>query len=669
MLRTNRGLAKFFFLSLITFGIYGIVCMSHVASDLNKVATPRDGKHTMQYWIVCIFLTVITLGIAFIVWNHRICNRIGNELQARNIPYHIGAGTFWGWGIFGYLILVGPFIYLHKFFKAMNYLNADYNNSISQDTAGDSSAHTSEPTEAQGPVAVLTAANAVAATGVHGYDELKLNDIIDNAPMYKSELVEQCRHELQVRADSEKFMQEVNEYSDERLNEILSTRDMYAEELVYCCERVSAARTAERNRIAAEEAEALRIKRESEAKRLREEAERLREEKHAKRIEWWKKWWPVVLVAVSAALATIVILILTSDIVRYKQGVALAQKGQIDQAYHKYSLITNEKSRYYSYAQYEIFQIELFQRDNRAAAAEALTRAVVNDNWEHIEAYQTYASYLVSGELAPTIQKNRLIAARLYEKSPYITNQIQAGELYFQLGQFETAYNIFYEYPTISESKGYIGIMYLYGLNGFERNPKTAWSYLKEAPDRLPFAVHKGDLILFLKPYGTNYSNENIKNALKYYEIAAFEDPNTQAYVDRFTILTNFLQAYENHRHDNWNTKGKRWDSYTTNNGSYYRGETTTNYSNFAQYASGWGCFNFNDSSIRIRDFGKTVSLGININSDYSITVGQLSGDYANLKEGAYTSNTGNTSVGTFSNTLIKGNIYDVGGNLIRTLP
>jgi len=127
MLRTNRGLLKTILLSIITFGIYGLVVMSHISEEINLIATKRDSKHTMHYCLLVFIVAPITLGIASFVWNHRICNRIGAELQARNLPYSISAGTFWGWDILGSLIIVGPFIFLYKFLKAMNILNADYN--------------------------------------------------------------------------------------------------------------------------------------------------------------------------------------------------------------------------------------------------------------------------------------------------------------------------------------------------------------------------------------------------------------------------------------------------------------------------------------------------------------------------------------------------------------
>lgn len=125
-LRTNRGLAKMFFLGILTLGIYPLVVYSHMGEEINLI--DKDGKHTMHYCIVFFLLQGITFGIASIVWKHRICNRIGNVLCARNINYEFSATTFWGWNVFGsFLFGVGPFIFVYKFMHAMNLLNADYN--------------------------------------------------------------------------------------------------------------------------------------------------------------------------------------------------------------------------------------------------------------------------------------------------------------------------------------------------------------------------------------------------------------------------------------------------------------------------------------------------------------------------------------------------------------
>ncbi len=125
-LPTNRGLAKMFFLPMLTFGIYGMVIWSRIVSELNIVASRYDGKRTMPYFGMNM-LAGLTLGIYPLVWIHGFCNRIGDELRRRNIPYSFDASTFWLWNVLGSLIVVGPFIYLHKLMKSMNLLNADFN--------------------------------------------------------------------------------------------------------------------------------------------------------------------------------------------------------------------------------------------------------------------------------------------------------------------------------------------------------------------------------------------------------------------------------------------------------------------------------------------------------------------------------------------------------------
>lgn len=126
-LKTNRGLLKYILLSAITFGIYGIVLFSSISSDINIIAGRYDGKKTMHYCLLAFLVGWLTAGIGFFVWYHRISARIGGELARRGISYRFGAGTFWGWGFLGTLIVIGPFVYCHKLFKAMNLLSQHYN--------------------------------------------------------------------------------------------------------------------------------------------------------------------------------------------------------------------------------------------------------------------------------------------------------------------------------------------------------------------------------------------------------------------------------------------------------------------------------------------------------------------------------------------------------------
>ena len=127
-LKTNRGMLKFILLTAITLGIYGIVCMTKSTNDVNTICSRYDNKKSMHYCLLTFIVAPITCGIAGLVWNNNICARMGNELNRRGCSYQFGAGTFWGWGFFGSLLFgVGPLVFMHKFFKALNILAADYN--------------------------------------------------------------------------------------------------------------------------------------------------------------------------------------------------------------------------------------------------------------------------------------------------------------------------------------------------------------------------------------------------------------------------------------------------------------------------------------------------------------------------------------------------------------
>lgn len=126
LLPDGRGLLKMIFLGIITLGIYDLVILSRIPEELNIVASRYDGRRTLPFFAM-LFLTPFTLCILPLVWYHNLSSRIGRELNRRRISYDFGASSFWLWNILGSLILVGPFIYLHKLMRAMNLLNADFN--------------------------------------------------------------------------------------------------------------------------------------------------------------------------------------------------------------------------------------------------------------------------------------------------------------------------------------------------------------------------------------------------------------------------------------------------------------------------------------------------------------------------------------------------------------
>jgi len=126
-LKTNKGLLKYILLSLITFGIYGLVVMSSVSTDINITASRYDGRKTMHFCLLSFIIAPITFGIAVFVWYHNISDRIGNELRRRGISYSFSAASFWLWCVLGSFIVIGPLVYMHKMFKATNLINGHYN--------------------------------------------------------------------------------------------------------------------------------------------------------------------------------------------------------------------------------------------------------------------------------------------------------------------------------------------------------------------------------------------------------------------------------------------------------------------------------------------------------------------------------------------------------------
>ena len=126
-LPTGRAWWKFILLGIVTFGIYPLVVLCKISTEINTVAGPHDGQKTLHFIVVAL-LSALTLGILPLVWYHKLSNRVGAELKRRALACELSAKTFWGWAILGFLLFgVGPLVYVAKLLNAMNALNADYN--------------------------------------------------------------------------------------------------------------------------------------------------------------------------------------------------------------------------------------------------------------------------------------------------------------------------------------------------------------------------------------------------------------------------------------------------------------------------------------------------------------------------------------------------------------
>ena len=64
--------------------------------------------------------------------------------------------------------------------------------------------------------------------------------------MYKAELVDAARHEIEVRSKAEGLKEKTAEFDDAKLQEILSSSGIYSDELVYACSIEKSRRDTER---------------------------------------------------------------------------------------------------------------------------------------------------------------------------------------------------------------------------------------------------------------------------------------------------------------------------------------------------------------------------------------------------------------------------------------
>ena len=125
-LKTDRAVWKLIIFTVLTCGIYPILFFIPFSFDLDIVAPRRDGGKTMNFLLAYV-LSLFTCSSVLYVWLYQITERVEEALRKRKIDYNFSTNDFWIFGVFGWVFLIGSWIYYHKLCKAMNLLCADYN--------------------------------------------------------------------------------------------------------------------------------------------------------------------------------------------------------------------------------------------------------------------------------------------------------------------------------------------------------------------------------------------------------------------------------------------------------------------------------------------------------------------------------------------------------------
>ena len=123
---TNRGLIKWLFLSLITFGIYGFYFIYKMAQDVNTMCKDDDQKTGgLLFFIVLSFLT---LGIYSVYWWYKIANRVYLNAPQYHVMVAEKGSSFMLWYLLGLITFgIASLVGYHIVIKNVNALAAGYN--------------------------------------------------------------------------------------------------------------------------------------------------------------------------------------------------------------------------------------------------------------------------------------------------------------------------------------------------------------------------------------------------------------------------------------------------------------------------------------------------------------------------------------------------------------
>lgn len=245
------------------------------------------------------------------------------------------------------------------------------------------------------------------------------------------------------------------------------------------------------------------------------------------------------------------------------------------------------------------------------------------------------------------------------------TYTLQDGINCFRRGEYAKAKDILSRYSG-GAAAGYIGMMQMYGLGGYQHNVAEARKNLELAPNTTPFLVPKADLTLILDLYENYGQATTVNRAKDLYEIALSERPEDKAVMLKLKALKGIAAASDH------------WDNYsfTNDNGieGRYSGQIQFG-NNWEKYAHGWGGFAWDDHSSCLGKFSrlKLNGSGIRINRhDYTdhnefyftFYIGEFRND--ELVEGVMIDENGKQHFGTFKNGSLvsRAEVRDVLGNV-----
>lgn len=125
-IRDDRSLLSYILLSIVTFGIYDIWYLHHLAKDVNTLCK-ETGNKTSGVGALILF-SILTCGLYGLFWWFRIADMLNRAARKKDIPTEVNGGAVLLCMIFSSFTMgITALVATHQILGATNRLAADYN--------------------------------------------------------------------------------------------------------------------------------------------------------------------------------------------------------------------------------------------------------------------------------------------------------------------------------------------------------------------------------------------------------------------------------------------------------------------------------------------------------------------------------------------------------------
>ena len=124
--QTDRSLAAYILLSIVTCGIYGLYFFYRLAKDVNTMCT-GDGESTPGL-AAFILLSIVTCGFYAFYWYYKVGDRLAANAPRYGLSFQENGTSVLLWCIVGYITCgIGSYVAMYFIIKNTNALAAAYN--------------------------------------------------------------------------------------------------------------------------------------------------------------------------------------------------------------------------------------------------------------------------------------------------------------------------------------------------------------------------------------------------------------------------------------------------------------------------------------------------------------------------------------------------------------